>query len=134
MRSPNMRSPVQEYSMTSPDYGTRMSDSQYRSGTAEQQRPSGGVTSRTQGMTDSSYSGAGQNAPSYQGGDSMGSSGIRGSGIRDGSNTGGYDSSYRGQTGSSATGGASSRVGGGSSGYQSTTGAGGYQSSTSPRY
>ena len=52
MRSPNIRSPVQDYSMTSPDYGPRLVDSQIKSGTGNDQSRIGGATdtSRSYGL------------------------------------------------------------------------------------
>ena len=140
MRSPNVRSPVQQYTVQSPDYSARMVQSEYK--TEEQERPEGQGTSRTYGLADSGHSGtsATRQAPSYQGtgtnmsgsyqggqvtGTGMGtSSGIGGSrytGSGSGSGTGtgtgyttqGFQSTY--QTGSGM------QSSGSGSGYQSST-------------
>lgn len=92
MRSPNMRSPVQDYTVVSPDYGTRMVDSQYRTTTTDQPSRTGADTSRSYGMADSSHSGtsATRQVPSYQ---QSGSGSATGSGIYQS----GASSGYRGQ-------------------------------------
>lgn len=58
-KSPNLRSPVQDYTMRSPQYGQGLGDSQVKSSTTENQ-PSRFVadTSRSFGLSDSGVSGA----------------------------------------------------------------------------
>ncbi len=58
-KSPNLRSPVQDYTMRSPQYGQGLGDSQIKSSTTENQ-PSRFVadTSRSFGLSDSGVSGA----------------------------------------------------------------------------
>ena len=55
-----MRSPVQDYSMTSPDYGTRLVDSQIRTATGgDQASRLGADSSRSYGLDNSGHSGTG---------------------------------------------------------------------------
>ena len=80
LRSPNMRSPVQDYSMKSPDYSASLVDSQMKSGTGDKSSRVGD-TSRSYGLAESGHSGTGVTRQADQSTSRGASSSVSGSGV-----------------------------------------------------
>ena len=137
-KTPNLRSPVQDYTLRSPEYGQGVIESQVRSSIEQPSRFVG--ESRTLGLTDSGYSGAGssrQNVgyeatkPTSVSGSGVNQSGLTSSVIKQAESQIGVGSSVQGAQTSSryqpATGSISSSSGqvglGSGAVYQTGTGA-----------